>query len=80
MEFLALTAISILPLFGNTMKALPLPSPKVMLSLRSKRCRVGGGALRASLRPPLKPGVRFSRTGLSQGFPNGQRQVMVSVR
>ena len=30
------------------------------------RCRVGGGALfRAGLRPPLKPSVQFSRTGLS---------------
>jgi len=37
MEFTALTAISFLPLFGNTMKALPLPSPKVMLSLRFYR-------------------------------------------
>ena len=29
----------------------------------------------AGLRPPLKPSVQFSRTGLSQGFPNGQMQV-----
>src|SRR5512136_3013171 len=37
LEFTASTAISSLPLFRNTMKALPLPSPKVMLSLRFKR-------------------------------------------
>ena len=36
--------------FRNTMKALPLPSPKVMLSLRSYRCRVGGGTPKGS--PP----------------------------
>jgi hypothetical protein len=31
-------------------------------------CRVGGGAnLKARLRPPLKPDVRFSRIRLSQG-------------
>ena len=49
MEFLASTAISFLPLFGNTMKALPLPSPKVMLSLRFKRYY-------GQLRLPCRPG------------------------
>ena len=44
----------------------PLPSPGIT---RLHRCRVGGGALdcsRAGLRPPLKLGVQFSRTQLSQ--------------
>jgi hypothetical protein len=37
LEFTALTAISFLSLFRNTMKVLPLPSPKVMLSLECYR-------------------------------------------
>jgi hypothetical protein len=37
LEFPAPTAISFLPFFRNMMKALPLPSPKVLLSLESHR-------------------------------------------
>ena len=49
MEFPASTAISCLPLFRNTMKALPLPSPKAMLSLKCKRYY-------GQLRLPCRPG------------------------
>jgi len=49
LEFIALTAISFLHLFRNSMKVLPLPSPKVMLSLRSKRYY-------EQIRLPCRPG------------------------
>jgi hypothetical protein len=49
LEFTASTAISFLHLFRNTMKALPLPSPKVMLSLRYKRYY-------GQIRLPCRPG------------------------
>ena len=49
LEFPTSTAISFLPLFRNMMKALPLPSPKVMLSLRCKRYY-------GQIRLPCQPG------------------------
>src|SRR4030043_1888638 len=48
LEFPASPQSPALPSFRNTMKALPLPSPKVLLSLRSKRYY---GQLRLPCRP-----------------------------
>ncbi len=48
LEFPASTAISFLPLFRNMMKAVSLPSPKVVLPLRSDRYY---GQLRLPCRP-----------------------------
>src|SRR5215469_17701210 len=50
------------PSLGMVLLATPLAAPR-------QRCRVGGGAFETShagLRPPLKLGVRFSRTQLSR--------------
>ncbi len=49
LEFTASTAISSLHLFGNTMKVLPLPSPKALLSLRYHRYY-------GQIRLPCRPG------------------------
>src|SRR4030043_949546 len=77
LEFPASPQSPALPSFRNSMKALPLPSPKVLLSLRSKRYY---GQLRFPCRPsqfsvpyipPLPPCVASARTSRAtpHGFP-----------
>ena len=67
LEFLASPAISVLLLFRNSMKALPLPSPKVSLSFGSIRYY-------GQLRLPYKP------AGSSSPYIHPSPSCMASVR